>query len=133
MHLKGFTPMAKQVFNVLESDIGRYLFDITHKLQYEDLSQDIEDVLTTLRPVEREVLDLQGRCYLFRVSPYRTNEDRIDGAVLNFIDITARRKTQEELQITSERLRLVAESTEDYAIITLDGGGVVTGWNAGAE
>jgi two-component system CheB/CheR fusion protein len=50
---------------------------------------------------------------LARVLPYRTTEDRIDGAVLTFVDITGRRKAE-------ERMRLIAESTRDFAIVTFD-------------
>ena len=46
----------------------------------------------TLQPVEREVRGARRRWYLVRVLPYRTSEDRIDGAVLNFIDVTERRR-----------------------------------------
>ena len=131
--LKNFTPRASDLFNVLRTDVGRPLLDITHHLRYEALADDIGEVVSTLRPVEREIADDRNRWYLMRISPYRTNDDRIDGAVVNFIDITDRRTEQQALRATSERLRLVAESTPDYAIITLDANGMVSSWNRGAE
>ncbi|VTU21307.1 Autoinducer 2 sensor kinase/phosphatase LuxQ [Variovorax sp. PBL-H6] len=134
MLIKGFTPQSSKVFNVLATDMGRPLSDITHHLDYADsFATDVRHVLATLQPVEREVASIDGRWYLMRVSAYRTNEDRIDGAVLNFIDVTERRAAQEQVRARDERLRLVAESTKDFAVITLDAAGRVTGWNKGAE
>ena len=134
MHIKGFTPLSAKVFNILSSDIGRPLSDITHRLHYDrSFAQDVTHVLETLQPVEHELASVDDRWYLMRVSAYRTNEDRIDGAVLNFIDLTERRAAQEQVRARDERLRLVAESTKDFAVITLDAAGCVTGWNKGAE
>ncbi|MEJ8852295.1 CheR family methyltransferase [Variovorax rhizosphaerae] len=134
MQIKGFTPLSAKVFNILSGDLGRPLSDITHRLRDQgNFAEDVSDVLVTLQPVEREVASVDGRWYLLRISAYRTTEDRIDGAVLNFIDVTERRAAQEQLRARDERLRLVAESTRDFAVITLDAGGCVTGWNKGAE
>jgi len=67
------------------------------------------------------------------VQPYRTTEDRIEGAVMTFIDITGRREAEEKLRAGEARMRLVAASTMDYAIITMDQDGRVTSWNRGAQ
>jgi len=134
MRIKGFTPLSAMVFNILGGDIGRPMTDLTHRLDYGgSFAEDIMHVLATLQPVERELASVDGRWYLMRISAYRTAEDRIDGAVLNFIDVTERRAAQEQLRARDERLRLVAESTKDFAVITLDADACVTGWNKGAE
>ena len=133
VNLQGFTPLASSLFNVLLTDIGRPLLDITHHLRYDRLTEDIREVMASLRPIEREVVDDRERWYLMRISPYRTTEDRINGAVINFIEVTEQRVAQRQLRATSERLRIVAESTPDYAIITLDVDGRVATWNRGAE
>ena len=133
MRIKRFTPLALDIFNILATDVGRSLLDLTHRLDYPALREDLWQVLETLRFVEREVRGQGGRWFLARLSPYRTNEDRIEGAVINFIDVTALHRAQEELRARDERLRLVAESTKEYAIATLDNDGDVTSWNRGAE
>jgi two-component system CheB/CheR fusion protein len=133
LRIKRFTPLASQVFSLLANDIGRSLLDITHRLEYDTLGEDMARVFQTLRPLEREVRSQDARWYLVRISPYRTNEDRIEGVVLNFIDVSERRQAQEQLRARDERLRLVAESTRDFAIVTMDNEGRVTSWNKGAE
>jgi two-component system CheB/CheR fusion protein len=133
LRLKGFTPRARELFDVLGTDVGRPLFDLAHHLRYETLADDLGEVISSSSPIEREIADDRNRWYLTRVSPYRTYGDRIEGAVVNFIDITDQRSARQALRATSERLRVVAESTPDYAIITLDADGLITSWNRGAE
>jgi two-component system CheB/CheR fusion protein len=105
---------------MLPVDTGRSLLDITHRLQYENLAGDAALVFESLNMIEREVSSTDNRWYIARLLPYRSSEDHIDGTVLTFIDITKRRAAEEELRRGEERMRLVAESTRDYAIITLD-------------
>ncbi|XUK68265.1 protein-glutamate O-methyltransferase [Pseudomonas yamanorum] len=133
LRIKWFTPAATEIFSMLPVDTGRSLLDITHRLHYEDLAQDASSVFESLSVIEREVSSSDGRCFIARLLPYRSNEDHIDGTVLTFIDITKRRATEEELRLSEERMRLVAESALDYAIIVQDDAGVVTSWNKGAE
>src|SRR5262249_51950874 len=40
MSIKRFTPHATRLFNLLPTDVGRSLLDITHRLDYQGLAQD---------------------------------------------------------------------------------------------
>lgn len=131
--IKRYTPRATDVFSIIPSDIGRSLLDITHRLEYDKLSDDAAEAFDSLRLIERELRSNDGRWYLARFVPYRTTEDRIDGAVLSFIDVTDRRRAEDRLREGERLMRVVTEGTKDYAIITFDDGGIVTSWNAGAE
>ncbi|ANJ55539.1 chemotaxis protein [Pseudomonas silesiensis] len=133
MRIKWFTPRATDIFNMLPVDTGRSLLDITHRLHYDNLAADAAQVFESLNMIEREVSSTDNRWYIARLLPYRSSEDHIDGTVLTFIDISKRRAAEEELRLGEERMRLVAESTRDYAIITLDEQGIITSWNKGAE
>ena len=133
MRIKWFTPRATEIFSMLPVDTGRSLLDITHCLNYPDLPGDAAAVFDSLNMIEREVSSTDNRWYIARLLPYRSSEDRIDGTVLTFIDITSRRAAEEDLRVGEERMRLVAESTRDYAIIIMDEHGVITSWNTGAE
>jgi two-component system CheB/CheR fusion protein len=133
MRIKWFTPRATDIFSMLPVDTGRSLLDITHRLHYDDLANDAVSVFESLNMIEREVGSSDGRWYIARLLPYRSSEDHIDGTVLTFIDITKRHAAEEELRLGEERMRLIAESTRGYAIITLDEHGIITSWNQGAE
>ncbi|MEG3844827.1 PAS domain-containing protein, partial [Microcoleus sp. herbarium14] len=48
-------------------------------------------------------------------------------------EITQRKQAEAALRDRETRLQLILDSAKDYAIITLDTGGHLTSWNAGAE
>lgn len=134
MRIKWFTPRAQDIFNVIDNDAGRSLMDITHHLDYPRLHEDAIQAFEALHLVEREICSRDGeRWYLARFLPYRTLDDRIQGAVLTFIDITDRRRAEEQVRSGEAHMRLLAQSTKGYAIITLDCDGNITTWNRGAE
>ena len=133
LHIKRYTPAAQRLFNVIPSDAGRPISDITHRLSYPELTEDANQVLDRLTAVDREVRSTDGRWFLVRHTPYRTVEDRIDGVVVTFLDITERKGTTEALAISEERFRLLVEGSPDYAMFLLDPNRCVVDWSAGAE
>ncbi|WP_218509643.1 chemotaxis protein CheB [Variovorax sp. dw_308] len=133
MRIKRYTPHASTLFNLIPSDLGRPLFDMTSRLDYPDLAQDAEAAFQKLRAIERRVQSTDGRHFVARILPYRTAGDKIDGAVLNFFDVTELRRAEEQVRAGEERLRVAASTTRDFAIITTDEGGAIVTWNAGAQ
>ena len=133
MRIKRFTPRATNLFNLIASDIGRSLLDITHRLDPESLAGDVEQAFHKLRVIEREVAGEDGRTWLSRVLPYRTIDNKIEGVVLTFVDITSRLKVEKKLKVNEERLRIATETVREYVILTMDDAGVIATWNAGAE
>ena len=131
--LMRFTPQATRLFNVIEKDIGRDLFDISHKLDYPELRGDLETLLERLQASEREVRSRDGAWYLVRVMPYRALDDRIGGAVLTFVDVSDRKDDEVRLRRAELLRKRLVESAHDYAIITTDTSGRITSWNPGAE
>ncbi|MGN7786159.1 CheR family methyltransferase [Niabella sp. 22666] len=99
-----FTPAARNIFNLILSDYGRPITDITSRLTYSDLLKDAEAVLDKLTMVEKEVTTTDNQVYLMRLFPYRTTDDRINGIVVTFIDINTRKIAEEKLKETIEEL-----------------------------
>jgi polyhydroxyalkanoate synthesis regulator phasin len=99
-----FTPAIKRIFNLIPADYGRPLGDITSKLGYHGLAHDVETVLDKLTTLEKEVSTAEEKIFLMRISPYRTAEDRIDGVVITFVDITTRKEREEQLRQNIEEL-----------------------------
>ena len=120
-----FTPQVSELFNVRSSDRGRPLTDITHRLGYHNLQEDAQQVLNKLVPTEQEVQDEKGRWYLTRILPYRSTEDRIEGVVITFIDITTRRQSEEALRQSEEQFRALVETSAQTVWTTNAEGQVV--------
>ena len=99
LQIMRFTPPAVELFSLIPTDVGRPLAHLRSRLAYPELLSDAAKVLEHLVPIEREVGDSGGRFFLSRLLPYRTNEDRIAGVVLTFIDVT-------ELHMAKEAVRL---------------------------
>jgi len=55
-------------------------------------------VIADLVPIRREVRSRQGRWYDLRMRPYRTVDDKIDGLVITFVDVTERRSMEEQVK-----------------------------------
>jgi len=87
--IRRYTPNARSILNVLPSDVGRPLDDIKLNIAVLDLDQQIAEVIETMIVRESEVQDHQGHWYRMQIRPYRTTDNRIDGAILSMVDIDA--------------------------------------------
>jgi two-component system, chemotaxis family, CheB/CheR fusion protein len=94
LRIKRFTPSVKDVINIIASDAGRPISDIASKLAYPGLLADAEETVRTLASKETTVQHQNGRWYLVRVLPYRSDENVIDGVVITFVDITEQKRMQ---------------------------------------
>jgi len=94
LRINRFTPTLAEIINVAPGDEGRPISDFTHRLDYDELARDARRVLANLAPLERTVHTKDGRWLLMRVRPYRTLEDKIDGMVVTFVDVTERQEAE---------------------------------------
>ncbi len=98
-----FTPAATRITNLLPGDVGRPVTQIASNLKaYDRLGDDVRSVLATLEPRTEEVEAGDGRWYTLRIHPYRTLENVVEGAVITFIDVTERRRTEAALMAAFE-------------------------------
>ncbi len=109
LRVRRFTPAVSDLLQLIPADVGRPLADIAQKFTGGDLLGDAAQVLSKPTPLESEVASQSGRWYLRRTLPYRTESNRIEGVVLTFIDITARKLAERALATTQERLQAVIE------------------------
>lgn len=113
LRIRMFTPPMAELFNITDIDVGRQITDFTHRLRYDGVDEDARRVLRDLSPAESEVQSRDGRWFMIRIRPYRTVEDRIEGVVLTFVDVTARRETERELIESRQRYETLFNSIDE--------------------
>ena len=118
--IRRFTAAAGKVLNLLPTDVGRPVGDIRPPVEVPDLETLLGEVIETVRVVEREVRDRDGRWYQLRLHPYRTSENKIDGAVIVLLDIDEAKTAQVRLKESSDYTRAIVQTVREPLLI-LDG------------
>jgi two-component system CheB/CheR fusion protein len=128
MRIRRLTPAAAKLFNILPTDLGRPIGNLRPAIEVPELEAMIGEAIDTVQPRERQVRDKEGRHHMLRVHPYRTSDNKIDGAVIVLLDVE---------QVTAQAARLrenaaLLELSAD-AIIVRNHDSIITFWNRGAE
>jgi two-component system CheB/CheR fusion protein len=114
LRIRRFTGIANRVLNVVPTDVGRSILDIRWKIVLEDIERVLLGVIRTLSPWEGDVQDQDGHWYSVRVLPYRSIDDKTDGAVMAFIDVDARRQLENEMQKRADEFERVSAMKDEF-------------------
>lgn len=99
MILRKFTPPAMKQFSLTEKDVNRNIHDVKENFRYPTLLENIEEVNQTGEILEKEVQTSDGKWYEMNILPYRVfEENRTDGVIITFVNITKRISTLRELE-----------------------------------
>jgi chemotaxis methyl-accepting protein methylase len=99
LNVRRYTPQATKIIKLIPGDTGRPLTDLASDLRYPQLVSDAREVLRTLVFAEKTIATHGGRWFTVRVMPYRTGDDRIDGVVITFANITAAKVLEAKLRL----------------------------------
>jgi two-component system CheB/CheR fusion protein len=112
--VRRFTTQTAKVINLIPGDVGRPITDIRSALNFNEMADDVRDVLRTLVVREREVAARDGRWFDVRIMPYRTQDDRIDGVVITFSDVSKAKALEAALREAQVALegRIATQETE---------------------
>ena len=114
LNIRRYTDQVTNIIKVRNSDVGRPFTELVNNLQYPEIGKQALTVIKTLTSVETVIKSNDERWFITRIMPYRTIDDRIDGLVITFSDITVEKKLEIELIKLNETLR---ESIERYSTI----------------
>ena len=109
LNVRRFTPRATNIIKLIPGDAGRPITDLSTDLRYPELADDTREVLQKLAPVEKSVATRDGRWFTVRIMPYRTMDDRIDGVVITFANITVAKTLEAKLRGESASLEKQVE------------------------
>jgi two-component system, chemotaxis family, CheB/CheR fusion protein len=106
LRIRRFTPAMRNLMDLIATDVGRPIAGFAMKFTDPDLISDVRRVLERLVPVEREVpTPVDGHWFVRRVLPYRTADNKIDGVVVTFVDVTAAKRVEAALRESEETFR----------------------------
>lgn len=112
LHIDFYTPPAKDLFNLIATDIGRPLKHITKRCKDDNFLQDADEVLNTLKLRIAEVKNEEGQWYNRKIFPYRTQDGRIEGIVVTFENITDLYRYRSELKKKNEGFEYAQKLTK---------------------
>jgi two-component system CheB/CheR fusion protein len=127
LRIRRYTEPTRRLFHLIDADVGRALRDIAGRVDDPSLLGEAATVRDGAEAAEREVADADGRRYLRRIAPYRLRNDRIDGVVVTYVDITALLHAA----ANARRLASVLDASND-AVLSYDFDGRIRFWNRGA-
>jgi two-component system, chemotaxis family, CheB/CheR fusion protein len=116
MNIRRFTLQVVKIFKLIKSDVGRPFTDLVSDLIYPNLSDDILKVLKTLTFIKKQIPTKDGRWFSIRIMPYRTLDDKVDGVVITFFNISDLKEVEVKLNETEQINRHLLNSSSDIII-----------------
>jgi PAS domain S-box-containing protein len=92
--VKRYTTAITKLIKLIPSDIGRQIIDMSQEFLGPDLIADARSVLENLVPVRKEI-NIDDTWYVRAALPYRTLDDRIEGVVITYNDVTELKRAEE--------------------------------------
>jgi two-component system CheB/CheR fusion protein len=109
LRIRRFTPATVRLMSLRETDVGRPLLDLAPAVDDPHLVTDAAEVLRHLMPVEREVRNGAGHAYMRRITPFRTSDNKIEGVVITFSDVTRLRMASERVEYRERQQAVIAQ------------------------
>ncbi len=134
LRIRQFTQPAERLLNLIDADVGRPIGNIKPNIEIRNLETEVLHVIDSMITKSLEVQDNQGHWYSVRMRPYKTLDNRIDGAVVTFIDIDNIKEMQMTRQALEKERRLatvVRDSNDAVTVQNLQGS--ILAWNPAAE
>ena len=122
LNVRRFTTQATKIIQLIPGDIGRPITDLASDLIYPELTEDAREVLRKLGFSEKPITTRDGRWFTIRIMPYRTLDDRIDGVVITFLDISVAKTLEgklQDMQLSLENRLTVQSAATDQARLEL--------------
>ena len=121
LNIRRYTTQATRIFKLIKSDVGRPITDLVTDLDYPGLQSDAREVLHSLVFLQKQIPARDNRWYSVRIMPYRTSDDKIDGLVITFMNITEIKQADAKLSENEQFINLLAQNTTDHIVrLSLD-------------
>ena len=133
LNIRKFTEYISSEFHMADQDVGRSLRYIAFNFATIDLIALCRQVLSTMKPIEKNCASVTGKTYLVRIAPYKAIEREKDrefhvpdtrvmeteekeedsgfrGLVITFVDTTKQVNDQQQIEEMAKALRAAVQS-----------------------
>ena len=117
LNIVRFTPAARSLFDVKATDVGRPLSDVTQRIDDPNMFEDGRKVLQDLLPVEREVKSDDGKWFMRRILPYRTQTGETEGIVITFADVTDLKLLQQADKLAQDFAENIVDTLREPLLV----------------
>jgi two-component system, chemotaxis family, CheB/CheR fusion protein len=125
LNIRRFTNRTSSIIKLIANDVGRPITDIVTDLHYPALADDAHEVLTTLVFSEKQIAASNERWFTVKIMPYRTQENRINGLVITFNDISIAKKLEQSLREIEKSFRFLIDTMPVGIILQQSEGDIV--------
>jgi len=115
--IKRFTPSATNIMSLIASDIGRPLDHMTHRFADENLVADATQVLRNLAALRKEVRASDGRWFTMTCVPYRTVDNKIDGVIFTFNDVSPLKQSEISMRESRNFAEGIVETVRESLLV----------------
>jgi two-component system CheB/CheR fusion protein len=115
--VRRFTPLAEKLLNLVATDVGRPIGNIRPNFEFSNLEDALLNVINTVSPRETEVQDKAGHWYSLRLLPYKTLDNKIDGAVMALVDIDALKRSEQRIQAALDYSESIIETVREPLLV----------------
>ncbi len=117
LQIRRFNAAAGKALNLIATDIGRPISDIRPNINVPDLDTLILEVVDSLTIREQEIQDTQGRWFSMTIRPYKTIDNRIDGAIVTLEDINDLKQGMLRIKEARDYAEAIVETVREHLIV----------------
>jgi two-component system CheB/CheR fusion protein len=117
LKVRRFTPKVGDVAALIPADVGRPIADLHLKVKVDDQGGRINEVIHAMAPREWDVQAKDGRWLRMQIRPYRTTDNRLDGAVLSFVDVDVLKHALQDAEVARDFISSVVEAVATPLVV----------------
>ena len=117
LRIRRYTPVAEQVLRLIPTDIGRPISDLKLRIDVPDLASMLRGVIHSGEPLKREVRHESDGWFSLRIHPYRSSQERVDGAVLQLLDVNRLKSAMEEVEHARDYAETIIKTVREPLLV----------------
>jgi two-component system, chemotaxis family, CheB/CheR fusion protein len=117
LRIRSFSAAAEKLLNLIPGDVGRPIAYIRTVMVARDLEQTVANAASSLATVEQKVRSADGHWHTMRITPYRTADHVVRGAVIELTRAFAGEGHQQSRELRTRDRAILAALPQALALL----------------